>query len=104
MEKIVKHSHTVIELGNEEEPTKIELKKAGDMLDIEVTPNRKASKDGFLFNGHARCKDVVRELYHGLLEMANAYPKEYVDGCPFTQDVVRRALKSEIIENYLKEE
>ena len=49
-------------------------------------------------------KDVVRELYHGLLEMANAYPKEYVDGCPFTQDVVRRALKSEIIENYLKEE
>jgi hypothetical protein len=104
LEKIVKHSHTVIELGNEEEPTKIELKKAGDMLDIEVTPNRKASKDGFPFNGHARCKDVVRELYHGLLEMVNAYPKEYVDGCPFTQDVVLRALKSEIIENYLKEE
>ena len=104
LEKIVMHSHTVIELGNEEEPTKIELKKAGDMLDIEVTPNRMASKDGFPFNGHARCKDVVRELYHGLLEMANAYPKEYVDGCPFTQDVVRRALKSEIIENYLKEE
>ena len=103
LEKIVNHSHTVIELGNEEEPTKIELKKVGDMLDIEVTPNRQASKDGFPFNGHARCKDVVRELYHGLLEMANAYPQEYVDGCPFTQDVVRRALKSEIIENYLRE-
>ena len=73
------------------------------MLDIEVTPNRQTSKDGFPFNGHARCKDVVRELYHGLLEMANAYPQEYVDGCPFTSEVVTRALKSEIIENYLNE-
>jgi len=103
LEKIVNHSHTVIELGNEEEVTKIELKKVGDMLDIEVMPNRKASKDGFPFNGHAKCKDVVCELYHGLLEMANAYPKEYVDGYPFTYEVVSRALKSEIIENYLDE-
>ena len=103
LEKIVNHSHTVIELGNEEEVTKIELKKVGDMLDIEVLPNRKASKDGFPFNGHAKCKDVVCELYHGLLEMANAYPKEYVDGYPFTYEVVSRALKSEIIENYLDE-
>ena len=103
LEKIVNHSHTVIELGNEEEVTKIELKKVGDMLDIEVMPNRKASKDGFPFNGHAKCKDVVCELYHGLFEMANAYPKEYVDGYPFTYEVVSRALKSEIIENYLDE-
>ena len=103
LEKIVNHSHTVIELGNEKEVTKIELKKVGDMLDIEITPNRQSSKDGFPFNGHARCKDVVRELYHGLLEMANAYPKEYVDGYPFTYEVVSRALKSEIIENYLNE-
>ena len=103
LEKIVNHSHTVIELGNEEETAKIELKKVGDMLDIEVMPNRQASKDGFPFNGHAWCKDVVRELYHGLLEMANAYPKEYVDGCPYTYEVVSRALKSEIIENYLNE-
>jgi len=48
-------------------------------------------------------KHVERELYNGLLEMANAYPQEYVDGCPFIRDVVRRALKSEIIENYLNE-
>jgi hypothetical protein len=27
-----------------------------------------------------------------------------VDGCPFTYDVVLGAIKSEIIENYLKEE
>ena len=103
LEKIVNHSHTVLELGVKEETTKIELKKVGDMLDIEVMPNRQASKDGFPFNGHARCKDVVRELYYGLLEMANAYPKEYVDGYPFTCEVVSRALKSEIIENYLNE-
>ena len=103
LEKIVNHSHTVLELGIKEETTKIELKKVGDMLDIEVTPNRQSSKDGFPFNGHARCKDVVRELYYGLLEMANAYPKEYVDGYPFTCEVVSRALKSEIIENYLNE-
>ena len=104
LEKIVNHSHTVIELGNGDEPTKIELKKVGNMLDIEITPDRMVSKDRFPFNGHAWCKDVVRELYNGLLEMANAYPIEYVDGCPFTREVVRRALKSEIIENYLKEE
>ena len=103
LEKIVNHSHTVLELGVKEETTKIELKKVGDMLDIEVMPNRQASKDGFPFNGHARCKDVVRELYYGLLEMANAYPKEYVDGYPFTCEVVSRALKSELIENYLNE-
>jgi hypothetical protein len=103
LEKIVNHSHTVIELGNEDEPTKIELKKVGNMLDIEITPDRMVSKDRFPFNGHAWCKDVVRELYNGLLEMANAYPTDYVDGCPFIRDVVRRALKSEIIENYLNE-
>ena len=49
------------------------------------------------------CKDVVRELYEGLLECAKAFPKDYVDGCPFTYDVVYKEMKSEIIENYLKE-
>ena len=103
LERIVNHPRTVIELGEDEEPTKIELKKVGDMMDITVTPNSQVSKDRLPFSGFARCKDVVRELYNGLLEMANAYPTDYVDGCPFTRDVVQRALKSEIIESYLKE-
>ena len=103
LERIVKHPVTVIELGEDEDPTKIELKKVGDMMDLTVTPNSRISKESLPFNGFARCKDVVREIYNGLLEMANAYPQEYVDGCPFTRDVVRRALKSEIIEKYLKE-
>lgn len=104
LERIVNHSRTVIELNNEDEPTKIELKKAGDMLDIKVTPDSFASKDEIPFSGWARCKDVVRELYEGLLECAKAFPKDYVDGCPFTYDVVYKEMKSEIIENYLKEE
>ena len=29
------------------------------------------------------------------------FPKDYVDGCPFTYDVVYEALRSEMIENYL---
>ena len=103
LERIVKHPVTVIELGEDEDPTKIELKKVGDMMDITVTPNSGVSKECLPFNGFARCKDVVSELYNGLQEMANAYPTDYVDGCPFTRDVVRRALKSEIIENYLNE-
>ena len=103
LERIVKHPVTVIELGEDEDPTKIELKKVGDMMDITVTPNSQVSKECLPFNGFARCKDVVSELYNGLLEMANAYPADYVDDCPFTRDVVRRALKSEIIENYLNE-
>ena len=103
LERIVNHPRTVIELGEDEEPTKIELKKVGDMMDITVTPNSQVSKDRLPFSGFARCKDVVRELYNGLLEMANAYPTDYVDGCPFTRDVVQRAHKSEIIESYLKE-
>ena len=103
LERIVNHSRTVIELNFEDEPTKIELKKAGEMLDIKVMPNYFASKDEIPFSGWARCKDVVRELYEGLLECAKAFPKDYVDGCPFTYDVVYKELKSEIIENYLKE-
>jgi hypothetical protein len=103
LERIVNHPRTVIELSEDEEPTKIELKKAGDMVDIMVTPNSQVSKECLPFNGFARCKDVVRELYNGLQEIANAYPTEYVDGCPFTRDVVHRALQSEIIENYLND-
>ena len=101
LERIVNHSRTVIELFDGDEPTKIELKKAGEMLDIKVTPNSFASKDEIPFSGWARCKDVVKELYEGLLECAKAFPKEYVDGCPFTYDVVYKERKSEIIENYL---
>ena len=103
LERIVKHPVTVIELGEDEDPTKIELKKVGDMMVLTVTPNSRISKESLPITGFTRCKDVVRELYNGLLEMANAYPQEYVDGCPFIRDVVRRALKSEIIENYLNE-
>ena len=103
LERIVNHSRTVIELNYEDEPTKIELKKDGEMLDIMVTPNSLASKDQMPFSGFAKCKDVVRELYQGLMECAKAYPKEYVDGCPFTYDVVYNALRSEKIEEYLKE-
>lgn len=103
LERIVGHSRTVIELYDGNEPTKIELKRAGEMLDIKVTPNRYASKDEIPFSGWARSKDVVRELYQRLLECAKAFPKDYVDGCPFTYDVVYKEMKSEIIENYLKE-
>ena len=104
LERIVNHSRTVIELNNEDEPTKIELKKGSDMLDIKVTPDSFACKDEIPFSGWARCKDVVKELYEGLLECAKAFPKEYVDGCPFTYDVVYKEMKSEIIENYLDRE
>ena len=103
LERMVNHSETVIELFNGDEPTKIQLKKANDMIDITVIPNSFASKDEIPFSGWARCKDVVRELYEGLLECAKAFPKDYVDGCPFTYDVVYKEMKSEIIENYLKE-
>lgn len=103
LERIVNHSKTFIELFDGDEPTKIELKRAGDMLDITVTPNKYASKDEIPFSGWARCKHVVKELYEGLLECAKAFPKDYVDGCPFTYDVVYKEMKSEIIENYLKE-
>ena len=102
LERIVNHSITVIELFDGDEPTKIELKKAGEMLDIKVTPNSFASKDEIPFSGWARCKDVVKELYQGLLECAKAFPKDYVDGCPFTYDVVYREMKSEKIEEYLR--
>ena len=102
LERIFNHSKTVIELFDGDEPTKIELKKAGDMMDIKVTPNKYSSKDEIPFSGWARCKDVVKELYEGLLECAKAFPKDYVDGCPFTYDVVYKEMKSEIIENYLK--
>ena len=104
LERIVDHSRTVIELNCEEEPTKIELKKYGDMVKVIVTPNSFASKDQTPFSGFVRCKDVVRELYQGLSECAKAFPKEYVDGCPFTYDVVYNAIKSKKIEEYLKEE
>ena len=103
LERIVNHSRTVIELFDGNEPTKIELKKAGEMLDIKVTPNRYASKDEIPFSGWAKCKDVVKELYYGLLECAKAFPKEYVDGCPFTFDVVYNEMRSEKIENYLSD-
>ena len=103
LERMVNHSKTVIELFDGDEPTKIQLKKANDMIDITVIPNRFASKDEIPFSGWARCKDVVRELYEGLLECAKAFPKDYVDGCPFTYNVVYKEMKSEIIENYLKE-
>ena len=103
LERIIDHSRTVIELNYEDEPTKIELKKDGDMLDVLVTPNSFASKDQMPIYGWVRMKDAVRELYNGLVECAKAFPKEYVDGCPFTYDVVYNALKSEIIEKYLSE-
>lgn len=103
LERIVNHSRTVIELFDGYEPTKIELKKAGEMLDIKVIPNKYASKDQNPFSGWAQCKDVVKELYHGLLECAKAFPKEYVDGCPFTYNVIYKEMKSEIIENYLQQ-
>ena len=74
------------------------------MVNVIVTPNSFVSKDQMPFSGFAKCKDVVRELYHGLLECAKAFPKDYVDGCSFTYDVVHNAIKSEIIENYLNEE
>ena len=104
LERIVDHSRTVIELNCEEEPTKIELKKYGDMVNVIITPDSIASKDQMPFSGFVRCKDVVRELYQGLSECAKAFPKEYVDGCPFTYDVVYNAIKSKKIEEYLKEE
>lgn len=104
LERIVNHSNTVIELFYEDDPTKIQLKKVGDMVDVIVTPNKFASKDQMPFNGYARCKDVVREIYYGLLECAKAFPKEYVDGCPFTYDVVYNAIKSKKIEEFLMEE
>ena len=102
LEKIIDHSHTVIELNNQDEPTKIELKKDGEMLDVLVTPNSFVSKDQMPIYGWVRMKDAVRELYNGLMECAKAFPNDYVDGCPFTHDVVYQALKSEIIEKYLK--
>lgn len=101
LERIVSHSRTVIELNYEDEPTKIELKKYGDMVNVIVTPNSFASKDQMPFSGFVKCKDAVRELYQGFLECAKAFPKEYVDGCPFTQDVVFKELRSETIESYL---
>lgn len=104
LEKIVNHSRTVIELNYEKEPTKIELKKYGEMVNVIVTPNSFASKEQIPFSGFAKCKDVVREIYNGLLECAKAFPKDYMDGCPFTYNVVNNAIKSEIIENFLKEE
>lgn len=104
LERIIDHSQTVIELNNDDEPTKIELKKNGDMLDVLVTPDSITSKDQLPIYRWVRMKDAVRELYNGLMECAKAFPKEYVDGCPFTFDVVYDALKSEKIENYLKEE
>ena len=78
------------------------LEESANTHTIKVTPNRFASKDEIPFSGWARCKDVVRELYQGLLECAKAFPKDYVDGCPFTYDVVYNEMKSEKIENYLK--
>ena len=104
LERIIDHSRTVIELNNEDEPTKIELKKDGEMLDVLVTPDSFTSKDQMPIYGWVRMKDAVRELYNGLMECAKAFPKEYVDGCPYTYDVVYNSLKSEKIENYLKEE
>jgi hypothetical protein len=79
------------------------------------TIKRKSPESKEVFNGPAFIKFVehtegdslytpIWEKYGGeYLEMANAYPTDYVDGCPFTRDVVQRALKSEIIENYLNE-
>ncbi len=104
LERIIDHSRTVIELNNEDEPTKIELKKDGDMLDVLVTPDSFTSKDQMPISGWVSMKDAVRELYNGLMECAKAFPKEYDDGNIFTYDVVYQALKSEKIENYLKEE
>ena len=104
LERIIDHSRTVLELNCENEPTKIELKKDGDMLDVLVTPDGITSKDQMPIYGWVKMKDAVRELYYGLMECAKAFPKGYVDGCPFTYDVVYNALKSEKIENYLKEE
>lgn len=104
LERIIDHSRTVIELNNEDEPTKIELKKDGDMLDVLVTPDSFTSKDQMPISGWVSMKDAVRELYNGLMECAKAFPKEYDDGNIFTYDVVYQGLKSEKIENYLKEE
>ena len=104
LERIIDHSQTVLELNYVDEPTKIELKKDGEMLDVLVTPDGITSKDQMPIYGWAQCKEVVRELYNGLMECAKAFPNEYVFGCPFTYDVVYNALKSDKIENYLKEE
>ena len=103
LERIINHSYTVIELNDQDQPTKIELKKDGEMLDVFVTPNSFASKDQMPIYGWVRMKDAVRELYYGLMECAKAFPQDYVDGCPFTREVVISALKSEKIEQYLLE-
>lgn len=103
LERIVDHGRTVIELKFEEEPTKIELKKYGDMVHVLVTPNYyDANEEQMAFNGWVRCKVAVKVLYLGLAGCLTAFPKEYVDGCPYTFDVVFDEFRSEKIENYLK--
>jgi hypothetical protein len=103
LERIVDHGRTVIELKFEEEPTKIELKKYGDMVHVLVTPNYyDASDEQMAFNGWVRCKVAVKVLYLGLAGCLTAFPTEYVDGCPYTFDVVLNEFRSEKIENYLK--
>ena len=104
LKRIIDHSQTIIELNNQDQSTKIELKKDGEMLDVLVAPGSYTCKDQMPIYGWVRMKDAVRELYNGLMECAKAFPKDYVDGTPFTYDVVYNALKSEKIENYLKEE
>ena len=101
LERIIDHSQTVIELNNEGEPTKIELKKDGEMLDVLVTPDSFTSKDQMPIYGWVNMKDAVRELYNGLMECAKAFPKDYVNSCPFTYDVVYNSLRSEKIEKYI---
>lgn len=102
LERIVDHGRTVVELNFEEEPTKIELKKYGDMLHVLVTPNYYAGEEQLPFNGWVRCKDAVMALYVGLLSCTRAFPTEYVDGCPYTRKVVLNEFRSEKIESYLK--
>lgn len=122
MEHLIWHKETEILLFNEDEPTRIILRKesalesaveVGDgiaynwkrLIRIEVVPDNYIEEydTGMRpFVGYAGQIDVIRALYSGLQSLASAYPEENEDDADFTRQNVSRKLTSPMLEEYIE--
>lgn len=122
MEHLIWHKETEILLFNEDEPTRIILRKesalestveVGDgiaynwkrLIRIEVVPDNYIEEydTGMRpFVGYAGQIDVIKALYSGLQSLASAYPEENEDDADFTRQNVSRKLTSPMLEVYIE--
>lgn len=122
LEHLIWHKETEILLCNEDEPTRIILRKESALestvavgpgiaynwerlIRIEIVPDNyiEGYDEGTKpFVGYARLLDVIKALYSGLQTLATAYPEENEDYPEFTKDNVSRKLTSPMMEEYIE--